>query len=59
MTEQEYYYNVDLLGLLEDMLKIIPNDPRCSLNNGYFRSYIDDLREKLNKIFDEERKVNE
>lgn len=53
MTKQEYYYNVDLLELLEDMTKVIPG---CELNDDYFKSYIDHLRERLDKMFDEERK---
>ena len=56
INEQEYYYNADLLGLLEDILKIIPYNRRCSLNEDYFMSCIDDLKERLDKMFDGERK---
>mgnify|MGYP007101853491 CR=1 FL=1 len=56
MNKQEYYWNVDLLGLLEDMMKVIPG---CEINDGYFRSCIDDLKERLDKMFDGERKETE
>lgn len=54
MTEQEYYYNVELLELLEKMIEATPG---LSLNEDYFMSYIDSLKERLhNLMFDEERK---
>lgn len=52
MNEQEYYWNADLLGLLEDMLKVIPGR---NFNDGYFKSYIDNLKERLDNIFNEEK----
>ena len=58
MNINEYYWNADLLGLLEDMTKVFPNDPRCSLNDSYFNSYIDDLKERLDKMFDKEMEEN-
>lgn len=56
MTEKEYYYNVDLLETLNDLVKTLPNFSKCS---SYFTSKIGDLRENLDEIFDGERKENE
>jgi len=51
MTEKEYYYNLELLELLEDLVKTLPNS---STPHNYFICKIYDLREELVKIFDGE-----
>ena len=53
MTEKEYYYNVELLDLLENIISVIPG---CAINDGYFMSCVDDLRERLDNMFDGERR---
>lgn len=53
MTEKEYYYNMELIELLEN---IIRKTPDLEINDGYWLSYIDDLKERLNNIFHGERK---
>lgn len=53
MTDKEYYYNLELLELLENLIKIIPGSAR---SEDYFMSYIDNLKERLDKMLDEERK---
>lgn len=55
MTEKEYYYNVELLELLDDLVKMLPNFSKCG---SYFTSKIGDLRENLDEMFDGERKEN-
>ena len=52
---REYHYNLELLELLEKMIEGIF---KLSINDGYYLSYSEDLKEKLDEMFDKETEEN-